>query len=395
MTYANKNNSDAMADQRAKIGQEIVTICGEVYNKFEASDPINCKHGIKECDYITFVGLHKAFKSKKLYPTDAKLQAHITPNDIVEIAKGAITEVKNSLQRMSKVGGYGHSGCYGPADGLILSLQKELNGIEPLQLTSFLKKPVASSTRSRWESFLRNESTLTSHSIDGNLTFHLEVCKYGDIEIVLKTTTVHATYVVSSHQLRAASPTFCLFLGTGSGYQEQTQCRQEQTPDLGLNADNSYQGGHYQLQLKKEHDPTALFIVLLILHARVQALPKKVKFDNLVSIAAICDYYNCSAVLQPWCGMWIDSWRPCLETPGYEDWLFVSWVLREDQAFQTLTKKFSKNGIVEDNEFLIVVSEEPKNAKKLSKFIPREIIGIVPAQRRYMLYQYSYESIYT
>jgi hypothetical protein len=213
------------------------------------------------------------------------------------------------------------------------------------------------------------------------------------MEIVLKTTTVHATYVVSSHQLRAGSPTFCHLLSTGSGFQEQTRCRHEQTPDSGLNADNSYQGGRFQLELKKEHDPTALFIVLLILHARVQTLPKRVHFDNLVSITTICDYYNCSAVLQPWCGKWIDSWRPCLETAGYEDWLFVSWVLREDQAFQTLTKKFSKNGIVEDNEFLIVVSEEPKNIKKLSKFIPREIIGSVLAQRHDRLYRYSYESI--
>jgi len=333
---------------------------------------------IKECDYIMFAALHKAFKSKELYPTDAELPAHMALNAIVEIAKSAITEVKCSLPRMSNIGGYGHHYCYGPADEFTRKLQAKLDEIEPLQLTVFTKKPVASNTRPEWERFLHEENTLASHSVGGNLTFHLEVCRYGDMEIVLKTTTVHATYVVSSHQLRAGSPTFCDLLGPGSAFQEHTR----HPSHSGLtNADDPNQGGRYQLELKEDHDPTALFIALLILHARVQTLPESVHFDNLVGIAAICDYYNCSTILQPWCGKWIDSWRQFLGTPGYEDWLFVSWVLREDQAFQTLTKKFSQIGIVEDNEFLIVVKEEPKDVMKLSKSIPQQIIGIVTSPK--------------
>ncbi|KAF8243685.1 hypothetical protein K440DRAFT_611802, partial [Wilcoxina mikolae CBS 423.85] len=191
----------------------------------------------------------------------------------------------------------------------------------------------------------------------------------------------YATYVVSSHQLRAASSTFRSLLNTGTAFQELTRYRHQQTPDLALNADNTHQEGHHQLELKKDHDPTALFIVLLILHARMQILPDSVHFDNLVSVAAICDYYNFSAVLQPWCGKWIGSWRKFLGTPGYEDWLFVSWVLREDKTFQTLTKKFSVNGKVEDNEFLIVVGEEPKDVMKLSKLIPQEIIDAMIEQQ--------------
>ncbi|KAF8536323.1 hypothetical protein BDD12DRAFT_851541 [Trichophaea hybrida] len=372
---------NAMADQRTKIGQEIVTACQDFYTTFEGDNPIKCRYGIKECDYITFAGIHKAFKSKKLYPTDVELRAHMAPDAIVDIVKSAIAEVKISLQIMSNIGGYGHSSCNDPADELIRNLQSKLDRIEPLQLASFTKEPVASKARSEWERFLLEESTLTNHSIDGIPAFHLEVCRYGDMEIVLKTTSIHATYVVSSHQLRAASSTFHSLLNTGTAFQELTRCHHQQTTELELNSDNSHQVGQYQLELKKDHDPTALFIVFLILHARMQILPESVHFDNLVSVAAICDYYNISAVLQPWCGKWIDNWRQFIGTPGYEDWLFVSWVLRENETFQILTKKFCEHGIVEDNEFLIVIKEEPKDFIKLSKFTPQQIIDSITRQQ--------------
>jgi hypothetical protein len=127
----------------------------------------------------------------------------------------------------------------------------------------------------------------------------------------------------------------------------------------------------------------------------MQTLPESVHFDNLVSIAAVCDYYNCPAVLQPW-QKWIDSWRHCSGSPGYEDWLFLSWTFREDQVFQTLTKKFSESGIVEDGEFVIVVKEEPvKDVKYLSKFIPQEIIGIYDHYPQDTIPWYAHKTIIT
>jgi hypothetical protein len=213
------------------------------------------------------------------------------------------------------------------------------------------------------------------------------------MEIVLKTNTIHATYVVSSHQLRAGFSVFRDLLGQDSAFQEYTRCRHGQIRDSRLDADSNR--GHYQLELKKDHDLTALSIVLFILHARMQTLPESVQFDNLVNIAAVCDYYNCSAVLQPWSKKWIDSWRKWSGSPEYEDWLFVSWAFREDQIFQTLTKKFSESGIVEDNGFVIVVKEEPvKDIKYLSKYIPQTIIGMTTSPR-IQYHVCSYTSIIT
>jgi hypothetical protein len=284
-------------------------------------------------------------------------------------------QVKQSVQQI-RINNSSHYSCCIPANELVRSLQAIIIGIDPLQLTSFSKKPAASETRSEWARFLHKEGTF-SRSIrrtDPEI-FCLDVCKYGDMEIILKTNTIHVTYVVSSHQLRAGSPVFRDLLGQDSAFREHASCRHGQTLDSGLEADSNR--GNYQLELKKDHDPTALSIVLFILHARVQTLPENVHFDNLVSIVAVCDYYNCLAVLQPWQGKWIDSWRKYSESPGYEDWLFVSWAFREDQIFQTLTKKISESGIIEDNEFVVVVQEEPvKDVKYLSKFIPQAIIGM-------------------
>jgi len=376
MINAYENNSDAMADQRDKIGQEVITACRDFYIKFEGSSSISCRQGgYKECDFIFFGALHKAFKSINLHPSDAELQAHLALDAIVKTIKSAMDEVKQSINKISVSGSSRHYICGDPADEFVWSLQTKLGGIEPLHLMSFSKKPAALEAKSEWTAFLLKEATFSSIQTTGPEIFRLSVCKYGDMEIVLKTNTIHATYVVSSHQLRAGSPVFRDLLGQDSAFVEHNSCRYRQTPDSGLNANSNR--GHYQLQLKKDHDLAALSIVLFILHARVQALPESVHFDNLIIILAICDYYDCSVVLQPWQGKWIESWRKHLGSPGYEDWLYVSWVFREDQTFQTLTKKLSESGVVEDDEFVFIVKEEPvRDVKYLSKFIPQMIIGM-------------------
>jgi hypothetical protein len=207
--------------------------------------------------------------------------------------------------------------------------------------------------------------------------FHLDICKYGDMEIVLTANTIHAMYTVSSHQLRAGSPIFRDLLCQGSAFQEHTRLNHEQTPESGLNTDNTNRATRYQLQVSKDFDPTAFSIVLCILHARGQNLPESIHFDHLISIVAICDHYHCSALLKPWHGKWVDSWKESAKSPGYENWLFAAWVIGEDNIFQILTKKFAHQGVLSNNKFVIVVeNEQERDVKYLTKFTPKVLIGI-------------------
>jgi hypothetical protein len=196
------------------------------------------------------------------------------------------------------------------------------------------------------------------------------------MEIFLKTNTIHATYTVSSHQLRTGSPVVRDLLGQGSAFQEHTRYNPDQNLDSGLHAHIPIQASHYQLEVAKDFDPTAFAIVLYILHARVQNLPESMDFENLISVISICDYYDCSAQLHPWHGKWVDRWRKYSSSPGYENWLFAAWALREDHIFKTLTKNFAKNGRPPRCKRMISVEDEQESVALLSKFIPQAIRGM-------------------
>ncbi|KAF8541978.1 hypothetical protein BDD12DRAFT_827083 [Trichophaea hybrida] len=373
---------DAIADQRAKIGEEIVRTCRSIITKYEADNPIKCVYGVRTCDYLIFAGLCKSFKSMNLFDADAGLPTNLDLTTIVKTTISVLCDGLGSILLNLKTGSDYHSTCYNNLL-IVQSLQSLLERIKPLSLTSFSRKLATSETRLQWERFLHTEGSF-SRQIRRTDTdvFHLNVYEYGDMQIVLKTNKIHATYTVSSHQLRAGSPIFRDLLGQGSTFQEHIRHCHEQTLDTGLHAEYSNQETHYQLEIKKDYDPTAFSIVLYLLHARVQILPESMDFEDVISTLAICDHYHCSALLQPWNDKWIKSWRRLWKSSGYENWLFVAWVMGEGIIFQTLTKKFAQRGIFRNNEFLIAIEDDLERVDKdLSKFIPQAIIDAIIEQR--------------
>ncbi|KAF8245678.1 hypothetical protein K440DRAFT_645689 [Wilcoxina mikolae CBS 423.85] len=351
---------DAMADQRAKIGEEIVRTCR----------------------------LHKSFKSINLLNAGAGFQADLELEAIFQCTKSVMDGVANNLHNL-RIGNYIHSSCY-TAVSVVQSLQSILQGIKPLYLTSFSGNSAASDAESTWSTFLREEGTFsrptsscrTERSAE---VFSLDVCKYGDMEIVLKsnTGTIPTVYSVSSHQLRAGSRIFRNLLDQDSAFQGKSRHGDKQAADS-ASAEEANQAQHYQLEVVKNYDPAIFAVFLFVLHASVQKLPEgTMHFQYLINLVAVCDDYECSVLLQPWHGKWVDNWRQYSENPGYEDWLFVAWALGEDKIFQSLTKKFSESGIVQDNEFVVVADEDHavKDVKHLCKFIPEVIIDSMIAQR--------------
>jgi hypothetical protein len=365
-----------MAEQRAKIGEEVVRTCRGFITKYEDDTPIKCPQGVRVCDYVIFAGLCKSFKSMNLFNPDAGFQANLQLEAVFLHTKTVLRDSLESTLKSLKTGSQYHTTCYSKLS-VVQSLQSLLEQIKPLYLTSFSRKPAVSDTRHHWENFLREEGTFShSTSISAADVVHLDIYESGDMVIFLKTNTIHATYTVSSHQLRTGSPIFRDLLGQGSAFQEHTRHNSVQNLDSGLNAYFPNQTAHYQLEVAKDFDPTAFAIILYILHARVQKLPESMHFENLISVVAICDYYDCSALLQPWHGKWVDSWRKYSNSPGYENWLFAAWVLREDHIFQTLTKNFAKNGIELRSKYVISVEDEQESVAWLSIFIPQAIKGM-------------------
>jgi hypothetical protein len=372
---------DAMADQRAKVGQEIVLACRDVLAQYDDDNTIRCQSSHKECDYIIYAALHRGFRSKSLFPADEDPHAHLMLNNIVQNVSGVVDSVTLSLQSIESLSSqnYGDDSdhyyyCRSIIDGVMQNLQAKPEQIKPLdltafseELTSFPLEPSAPDSWVTWNALLRTGNFSTSSSLR---PVRLEICKFGDIEITLKTATIHAAYLVSSHQLRTNSPVFRDLLGPDSEFGAYTRNCQVHS---GLTVNTAER---YRLEVKKDLDPAAFAAVLYIFHAGGKHLSGSIPFAGLVKVAVVCDYYNCSAALGPWYGKWVDHWKTYIVDRGYEDWLLIAWVFGEYQIFQTLTKNLSERGIMENNEFLIVSSEEPRVVERLSEHIPPVIIGM-------------------
>jgi len=365
--YAKQNNLDAMADERAKFGQKIVLACRDILTTYDDNSKIKCNHDLKECDYVAFAGLHRGFRSENLL-ADADLRAHLALDSIIQIVKRVTKDVTNSIKAI-KWNSYSSHNCYTLIKEFLNGLRSKLEDMSPLRLESFSREPVATDPRLTWNSLLRTGDVSTNPSVR---LVRLDICKYGDMEIVLKTDTMHTTYLVCSHQLRTSSRVFRDLLSQNSEFEEYNRRRQSQTSASGSTAIISER---YQLDVKEIFDPTAFAVILYIIHAGGKNLPETVPFKGLTSVAVVCEHYDCSAVLGPWYGKWTKQWRKRTEQFGCENWLFLAWVFGENQIFQTLTKKLSERGVVEDNEFLFITNTVPRDIRRLSKHIPQTVIG--------------------
>jgi hypothetical protein len=66
--------------------------------------------------------------------------------------------------------------------------------------------------------------------------------------------------------------------------------------------------------------------------------------------------------------------RSLTSKPGYESWLFISWVFGNQGVFGEMTKSFSRNGVMVDEEFGVMVAGK---VERLDIHLPQGIIGTI------------------
>ncbi|KAF8249038.1 hypothetical protein K440DRAFT_231192 [Wilcoxina mikolae CBS 423.85] len=198
------------------------------------------------------------------------------------------------------------------------------------------------------------------------------ICLYGDMNLVLETPIINATYLVSLHLLCSASPVFRAGLGPHSRFRESTELRRSNA----LHPDTLYE---MPIGEELEFDPAAITVVLYVLHGVASHISENITFKNLLDIVIVCDYYDCAAAMSPWIKDRMQSLQELATKSGYEDWLFVAWVFRNERVFEQMTKTIIRNGAkTEDGEFGVVVDGE---VKTMHNHLPECIIRDMAAQR--------------
>ena len=88
-------------------------------------------------------------------------------------------------------------------------------------------------------------------------------------------------------------------------------------------------------------DPSALLIILNIIHLNGWAVPQYVNLGTLVEVAVLTDYFGCHDALKPYPALWREGLKNTIPQKLCNDlvrWIFISWVFNYDSIFTEITK---------------------------------------------------------
>ncbi|CZR64670.1 uncharacterized protein PAC_14568 [Phialocephala subalpina] len=122
-----------------------------------------------------------------------------------------------------------------------------------------------------------------------------------------------------------------------------------------------------------EDDSTALLILLNIVHSRFEKVPEHVQYRTLLSIATLCDQYDCVKLVRPWLvdNLWLRGEKHESVKIGQHKWLFIAWVFGRTATFQKLAMDLVKDIRVDSEEEWMSVAP-----------MPPEIIESILSKRR-------------
>lgn len=173
----------------------------------------------------------------------------------------------------------------------------------------------------------------------------------GDVRLILD----EGTLKVSRKALCLSSPVFLAMLGEDSRFWEASDkaIREDGVRDVPL----------------RDDDFGTMEILMRIIHLQNGAVPTKVSFQQLGEIAMVCDKYALRNCIVPWALLWSQPYLDSIEKDGYESWLFISIVFRNEDAFTRITKHLILNTTVSSSGILT------KGNTVIGEGVPDDIVG--------------------
>ena len=115
-------------------------------------------------------------------------------------------------------------------------------------------------------------------------------------------------------------------------------------------------------------DPNAVRILLNIMHGRSRLVPRRVNLDLLTELAVLVDYFQCEEAVNAFGEWWMEALKPSIQNTFYQQtvkWIFVSWVFRNEEIFNTVTRTAQRKGKRDMPTFGIPI---PPNIKSKSRY---------------------------
>ena len=89
-------------------------------------------------------------------------------------------------------------------------------------------------------------------------------------------------------------------------------------------------------------------ILMMIIHGRTRAVPRKLSLKRLSEMAVLVDYYECYEVVEVFSDMWIHAGQERMSGLSTiidkERWLFISWVFQRSAIFRESSHYLQRHG---------------------------------------------------
>ncbi|KAK0119382.1 hypothetical protein ONS95_010833 [Cadophora gregata] len=132
----------------------------------------------------------------------------------------------------------------------------------------------------------------------------------------------------------------------------------------------------------REDDGESLLILLNIAHGKFEDVPSELPYSMLVSIAVLCDQYDCVKITKPWIEDWLKGEDVLSLKPGNENWLFITWVFGRVEVFEELAIYLIRTIRIDDDGYCRNTQDTP-----LAEPLPAGIIEPIASIRKEVLRQ--------
>lgn len=131
-----------------------------------------------------------------------------------------------------------------------------------------------------------------------------------------------------------------------------------------------------------DDNAAALSILLNIAHLRFEKIPPILNFGNLLALSVLTDKYGSTSLVRPWIKGWLDPLIDEVDLLAREEWLWVAWEFGEQDVFEHLTKKLTKEVTVRSDGKPVTQEGRVLDPEGDGCFFPPGIIESIVAVRR-------------
>lgn len=133
----------------------------------------------------------------------------------------------------------------------------------------------------------------------------------------------------------------------------------------------TFNGDGIQVVRLEDDDFAPMEIIMNVIHLQGSKVPPVLLFPQLDLCARLCDKYDLGESLGGWPEIWMKPYLEKVATPGFDRWLFISSIFKQDDVFPAAARHLLMNTTLSDHDELLY-----EGSSRYSEGVPTSTLGM-------------------